>query len=159
MKTLVAVLSSFILAGQTKDVTVQQRVNSLHAASVYLLLLGIPGKQIQAMFERTCTMFIFNCTHFGDLPQLLEVCLLPLGSIASRIFHEVLLDTCTKLSLCCWPQDSGKKRKKDGQRHFQIEGKRFKPQRKDAAEANLRLLTHTLHSVNIGDLCRDREDA
>lgn len=46
VKSLVAVLSSFILAGKTKVATVQQRVNSLHAASVYLLLLGIPGKQI-----------------------------------------------------------------------------------------------------------------
>lgn len=49
VKSLVAVLSSFILAGKTKVATVQQRVNSLHAASVYLLLLGIPGKQIREM--------------------------------------------------------------------------------------------------------------
>lgn len=68
-------------------------------------------------------------------------CLFPLGSIASKIFHEVLLDTCIDLPLCCWPQDSGKKRKKDGQKNFQTEGKRSKPQRKDAAEVNiLRLL-------------------
>lgn len=46
VKSLVAVLSSFILAGKAKVATVQQRVNSLYAASVYLLLLGIPGKQI-----------------------------------------------------------------------------------------------------------------
>ncbi|XP_056902847.1 condensin-2 complex subunit D3 [Takifugu flavidus] len=101
VKSLVAVLSSFILAGKTKVATVQQRVSSLHAASVYMLLLGIPG------------------------------------SIASKIFHEVLLDTCTDLPLCCWPQDSGKKRKKDSQRNFQVEGKRSKPQRKDAAELEM----------------------
>eukprot|EP00066_Takifugu_rubripes_P012190 XP_011601456.1 PREDICTED: condensin-2 complex subunit D3 [Takifugu rubripes] len=101
VKSLVAVLSSFILAGKTKVATVQQRVSSLHAASVYMLLLGIPG------------------------------------SIASKIFHEVLLDTCTDLPLCCWPQDSGKKRKKDSQRNFPVEGKRSKPQRKDAAELEM----------------------
>lgn len=46
IKSLVAVLSSFILAGKMRVATVQQRVSSLHAASVYMLLLGIPGKQI-----------------------------------------------------------------------------------------------------------------
>lgn len=46
VKSLVAVLSSFILAGKTRVVPVQQRLSSLHAASVYMLLLGIPGKQI-----------------------------------------------------------------------------------------------------------------
>lgn len=46
LKSLVAVLSSFILAGKTRVAAVQQRVSSLHAASVYILLLGIPGKQI-----------------------------------------------------------------------------------------------------------------
>lgn len=77
------------------------------------------------------------------------------------MFHEVLLETCTELPLSCWPQDSGKKRKKDGQRNFQIEGKRSKPQRKDAAEVTFqRLLTHTLQedSADIGYLRRYRED-
>ncbi|XP_056250604.1 condensin-2 complex subunit D3 [Seriola aureovittata] len=98
VKTLVAVLSFFVLAGKAKSANVQQRVNGLHAASLYLLLLGIPG------------------------------------SIASKVFHEVLLDTCSDLTSHCWPQDSGKKRKKDSLKSSQAEGKRSKPQRKDTAE-------------------------
>uniref|UniRef100_A0A671W326 Non-SMC condensin II complex, subunit D3 n=1 Tax=Sparus aurata TaxID=8175 RepID=A0A671W326_SPAAU len=96
VKSLVAVLSYFILAGKAKAANVQQRVNGLHAASIYLLLLGIPG------------------------------------SIANKVFHEVLLDTCADLTSHCWPQDSGKKRKKDGLKSSQTDGKRSKPQRKDA---------------------------
>ncbi|XP_073337425.1 condensin-2 complex subunit D3 [Pagrus major] len=95
VKSLVAVLSFFILAGKAKAANVQQRVSGLHAASIYLLLLGIPG------------------------------------SIANKVFHEVLLDTCADLTSHCWPQDSGKKRKKDGLKSSQTEGKRSKPQRKD----------------------------
>ncbi|KAE8280284.1 Condensin-2 complex subunit D3 Non-SMC condensin II complex subunit D3 [Larimichthys crocea] len=98
IKSLVAVLSFFVLAGKAKAANVQQRVNGLHAASVYLLLLGIPG------------------------------------SIINQVFHEVLLDTCSNLTSLCWPQDSGKKRKKDGLKSSQAEGKRSKPQRKDASE-------------------------
>ncbi|KAM9344578.1 condensin-2 complex subunit D3 [Symphorus nematophorus] len=98
VKSLVAVLSFFILAGKSKVANVQQRVNGLHAASLYLLLMGIPG------------------------------------SIANKVFHEVLLDTCADLTSHCWPQDSGKKRKKDGLKSSQADGKRSKPQRKDPAE-------------------------
>ncbi|XP_044070420.1 condensin-2 complex subunit D3 [Siniperca chuatsi] len=98
VKSLVAVLSFFVLAGKAKAANVQQRVSSLHAASLYLLLLGIPG------------------------------------SIANKVFHEVLLDTCSDLTSHCWPQDSGKKRKKDGLKSSQAEGKRSKPQRKDTPE-------------------------
>ncbi|XP_035518951.1 condensin-2 complex subunit D3 [Morone saxatilis] len=98
VKSLVAVLSSFVLAGKAKAASVQQRVNSLHAASVYLLLLGIPG------------------------------------SIANKVFHEVLLDTCSDLTSHCYPQDTGKKRKKDGLKSSQADGKRSKPQRKDPVE-------------------------
>ncbi|KAG7999876.1 Condensin-2 complex subunit D3 [Nibea albiflora] len=98
IKSLVAVLSFFVLAGKAKAANVQQRVNGLHAASVYLLLLGIPG------------------------------------SIINQVFHEVLLDTCSNLTSHCWPQDSGKKRKKDGPKSSQAEGKRSKPQRKDGSE-------------------------
>ncbi|XP_036980701.1 condensin-2 complex subunit D3 [Acanthopagrus latus] len=95
VKSLVAVLSYFILAGKAKAASVQQRVCGLLAASIYLLLLGIPG------------------------------------SIANKVFHEVLLDTCADLTSHCWPQDSGKKRKKDGLKSSQTDGKRSKPQRKD----------------------------
>uniref|UniRef100_A0A3Q3JDK2 Condensin complex subunit 1 C-terminal domain-containing protein n=1 Tax=Monopterus albus TaxID=43700 RepID=A0A3Q3JDK2_MONAL len=98
VKSLVAVLSLFVLAGKAKTATVQQRVNSLHAASVYLLLLGIPG------------------------------------SIANRVFHEVLFDTCSDLASHCWPWDSGKKRKKHSLKSSLAEGKRSKPQRKEMLE-------------------------
>ncbi|KAM6922519.1 condensin-2 complex subunit D3 [Lycodopsis pacificus] len=98
IKSLVAVLSFFVLAGKAKTANVQQRVSSLHAASLYLLLLGIPG------------------------------------SIATKVFHEVLLDTCSDLTAYCWPQDSGKKRKKDGLKSSQPDGKRSKPQPKGTSE-------------------------
>ncbi|XP_059215745.1 condensin-2 complex subunit D3 [Centropristis striata] len=98
IKSLVATLSFFVLAGKAKTATVQQRVLGLNAASVYLLLLGIPG------------------------------------SIAHKVFHEVLLDTCLDLTCHCWPQDSGKKRKKGGLKASQAGGKRAKPKRKDAPE-------------------------
>ncbi|MEQ2275593.1 hypothetical protein XENORESO_005906 [Xenotaenia resolanae] len=42
LKSLVAVLSHFVLAVRAKGASVQQRVCGLYAASVYLLLLGIP---------------------------------------------------------------------------------------------------------------------
>lgn len=84
-----------------------------------------------SFFFKTCVCF----SHY--------VYLFPLGSIASKIFHDVLLDACTDLPLCCWPHDSGKKRKKDGQRNYQVEGKRSKPQRKDAAEVNFQRSLNT----------------
>lgn len=56
------------------------------------------------------------------------------GSIASKVFHEVLMDTCSELPSHCWPQDCGKKRKKDRVKSSQTEGKRSKPQRKDTPE-------------------------
>ncbi|CAJ1066500.1 condensin-2 complex subunit D3 isoform X1 [Xyrichtys novacula] len=98
VKSLVAVLSFFILAGKAKMANGQVRVSALHAASVYLLLLGIPG------------------------------------SIVHKVFHEILLDTCLDLTSHCWPQDCGKKRKKDSLKSLQAEGKRSKPQRRDALE-------------------------
>ncbi|XP_037322462.2 condensin-2 complex subunit D3 [Pungitius pungitius] len=98
IKSLVAVLSFFVLAGKAKSANVQQRVSSLHAASLYLLLLGVQG------------------------------------SIAAKVFHEVLLDTCSDLTSHCWPQDSRKKRKKDGPKSSQADGKRSKPQGKDAPQ-------------------------
>ncbi|XP_069370449.1 condensin-2 complex subunit D3 isoform X2 [Paralichthys olivaceus] len=98
VKTLVAVLSFFVLTGKDKVADTQQRVSSLHAASLYLLLLGIPG------------------------------------SIANKVFHEVLLDTCSDLSSHCWPHDSGKKRKRDGLKTSQADGKRSKLQQKGTQE-------------------------
>uniref|UniRef100_A0AAQ4SAF4 Condensin complex subunit 1 C-terminal domain-containing protein n=1 Tax=Gasterosteus aculeatus aculeatus TaxID=481459 RepID=A0AAQ4SAF4_GASAC len=98
IKSLVAVLSFFVLAGKAKKASVQQRVSGLHAASLYLLLLGVQG------------------------------------SIAAKVFHEVLLDTCSDLTSHCWPQDSRKKRKKDGPKSSQADGKRSRPQWKDTPE-------------------------
>lgn len=49
VKSLVAVLSFFVLAGKAKAASVQQRVSGLHAASLYLLLLGIPGEELREM--------------------------------------------------------------------------------------------------------------
>ncbi|XP_076025344.1 condensin-2 complex subunit D3 [Genypterus blacodes] len=98
IKSLVAVLSSFVLAGKAKAAGVPQRVSSLNTASIYLLLLGIPG------------------------------------AIANKVFHEVLMDTCSDMVSHCWPQDSDKKRKKEGMKSSQAEGKRSKPHRKDDQE-------------------------
>ncbi|XP_008288507.1 condensin-2 complex subunit D3 [Stegastes partitus] len=101
IRSLVAVLSVFVQAGKAKAANVQQRVNGLYAASLYLLLLGAPG------------------------------------SIANKVFHEILLDTCSDLTSHCWPQDSGKKRKKDSLKSSQTEGKRSKPQRKETPEMEI----------------------
>ncbi|XP_072247708.1 condensin-2 complex subunit D3 isoform X2 [Leuresthes tenuis] len=101
VKSLVAVLSFFVLRAKNKVANVQQRLSGLYAASLYLLLLRVPG------------------------------------SIANKVFHEVLLDTCSDMTSHCWPQDSGKKRKKDGLKSSQTEGKRSKPQRKDTAEMEM----------------------
>ncbi|XP_068597136.1 condensin-2 complex subunit D3 [Brachionichthys hirsutus] len=100
LKSLVAVLSYFVLGAKAKGADVRQRIAGLNAASVYLLLLAVPG------------------------------------SIANRVFHEVLLDTCADLTSHCWPQESGKKRKKDGLKSSQADGKRSK-QRKDSPEMEL----------------------
>uniref|UniRef100_UPI003AAC27D5 condensin-2 complex subunit D3 n=1 Tax=Centroberyx gerrardi TaxID=166262 RepID=UPI003AAC27D5 len=97
-RALVAALSFFVLRGKAKASSGQQRVSGLQAASLYLLLLGIPG------------------------------------SIANQVFHQVLFDTCSDLASHCWPQDSGKKRKKDGPKSSQAEGKRSKPHRRGNEE-------------------------
>ncbi|MED6269182.1 hypothetical protein CHARACLAT_030549 [Characodon lateralis] len=52
LKSLVAVLSHFVLAVRAKGVSVQQRVCGLYAASVYLLLLGIPVGLSPAVYGR-----------------------------------------------------------------------------------------------------------
>ncbi|XP_072293135.1 condensin-2 complex subunit D3 [Eucyclogobius newberryi] len=95
VKALVAVLSFFVFGGKSKNAGVKQRVNALHAASLYLLLLGLPG------------------------------------SIANKAFHGDLLDVCTDIWTHCWPQDTGKKRKKEPSKCSQTKGKRAKPRRKD----------------------------
>uniref|UniRef100_A0A3B4AMU5 Non-SMC condensin II complex, subunit D3 n=1 Tax=Periophthalmus magnuspinnatus TaxID=409849 RepID=A0A3B4AMU5_9GOBI len=51
VKTLVAVLSFFVFGGKCKNAGVQQRVSALHAASVYLLLLGLPGSIANKAFH------------------------------------------------------------------------------------------------------------
>lgn len=44
IKALVAVLSFYVLGAKTKAANTQHRVRGLYAASLYLLLLKIPGK-------------------------------------------------------------------------------------------------------------------
>ncbi|XP_030643580.1 condensin-2 complex subunit D3 [Chanos chanos] len=100
-KSLVALLSYFILAAKTKTPSVEQRLYALQAASLYLLLLKIPG------------------------------------SVANKVFHQILFDICFDLVLRCWPGDTGKKRKKDSLKSSQADskgGKRSKPPRKDSEE-------------------------
>lgn len=58
VKSLVAVLSFFVLAGKVRTANVQQRVSGLNAAAVYLLLLGVPGEQIPRIYtwRRFCSL-------------------------------------------------------------------------------------------------------
>ncbi|XP_077437958.1 condensin-2 complex subunit D3 [Vanacampus margaritifer] len=98
VQSLVAVLAFFVVTKKAKAANVRQREQILCAASLYLLLLGIPG------------------------------------SIANKVFHEVLLDTCLSAITHCWPEDLGKKRKKVTLKSSQAEGKRSKPPRKETQE-------------------------
>ncbi|KAF4118849.1 condensin-2 complex subunit D3 [Onychostoma macrolepis] len=103
-KTLVAVLSYFILSAKTKSPSLEQRLCGLQAASLYLLLLKIPG------------------------------------SVANKVYHQILFDTCLNMPLKCWPQDSGKKRKKDSLKSSQGDtktGKRSKPPKKVSEEMEI----------------------
>ncbi|XP_029556003.1 condensin-2 complex subunit D3 [Salmo trutta] len=65
VKSLVAVLSYFILGGKSKTASVQQRISALQASSLYLLLLGIPGSVVNKMFHQilfdTCLNTVSNC--------------------------------------------------------------------------------------------------
>ncbi|TRY56494.1 hypothetical protein DNTS_008784 [Danionella cerebrum] len=100
-KALVAVLSYFILGAKAKSTNLEQRLCGLHAASLYLLLLKIPG------------------------------------SVANKVYHQILFDTCLNIPLKCWPQDSAKKRKKDSLKSSQGDpktGKRSKPEKKVSEE-------------------------
>uniref|UniRef100_A0AAY5EYD2 Condensin-2 complex subunit D3 n=1 Tax=Electrophorus electricus TaxID=8005 RepID=A0AAY5EYD2_ELEEL len=104
VKTLVAVLASFVLGGKAKSPSVEQRRYSLQAAALYLLLLRIPG------------------------------------SVANKVFHQILFDTCLDVVLKCWPQSSGKKRKKDSLKSSQGDpksGKRSKPPKKASEEMEI----------------------
>ncbi|KAJ8275937.1 hypothetical protein COCON_G00076890 [Conger conger] len=101
VNAIVAVLSHFFLGVKARTANLSRRLNALHAGSVYLLLLGIPG------------------------------------NIANKVFHPVLFDACLDLVKTCWPQDTGKKRKKDAIRSSQSDPKgrkRCKPSRKDNEE-------------------------
>uniref|UniRef100_A0A672SVU2 Condensin-2 complex subunit D3-like n=1 Tax=Sinocyclocheilus grahami TaxID=75366 RepID=A0A672SVU2_SINGR len=102
-KPLVAVLSYFILSAKAKSPSLEQRLCGLQAASLYLLLLKIPG------------------------------------SVANKVYHQILFDTCLNMPLKCWPQDSGKKRKKDTLKSSQGDpktGKRSKPPKKVSEEVS-----------------------
>ncbi|KAG7313918.1 hypothetical protein KOW79_022414 [Hemibagrus wyckioides] len=104
VKSLVAVLACFILGAKAKSSSAEQRRHSLQAASLYLLLLRIPG------------------------------------SVANKVFHQILFDTCLDVVLKCWPKSSGKKRKKDTLKSLQGDsksGKRAKPPKKVSEEMEI----------------------
>uniref|UniRef100_A0A3B4F4U4 Non-SMC condensin II complex subunit D3 n=1 Tax=Pundamilia nyererei TaxID=303518 RepID=A0A3B4F4U4_9CICH len=65
VKSVVAVLSFFVLAGKSKVASGHQRVNSLCAASVYLLLLRTPGSISNKVFHEvlldTCLDLTRHC--------------------------------------------------------------------------------------------------
>lgn len=91
-------------------------------------------KCVKIYVSYTCQMKKSSWTVY--LEYGLKICVSSQGSIANKVFHEVLLDTCADLTSHCWPQDTGKKRKKDGLKSSQAEGKRSKPQRKDPPEVS-----------------------
>ncbi|XP_053731109.1 condensin-2 complex subunit D3 [Synchiropus splendidus] len=65
VKCLVAVLSFFVLNGKTKGATVERRLSCLHAASIYMLILGIPGSIANKAFHEilldTCVDMMCHC--------------------------------------------------------------------------------------------------
>uniref|UniRef100_A0A8C5E3Q1 Condensin complex subunit 1 C-terminal domain-containing protein n=1 Tax=Gouania willdenowi TaxID=441366 RepID=A0A8C5E3Q1_GOUWI len=65
VKNLVAVLSFFVLAVKNQTANLQQRVNGLYSASVYLLLLGLPGSIANQVFHEvlmdTCADMANHC--------------------------------------------------------------------------------------------------
>ncbi|XP_060772642.1 condensin-2 complex subunit D3 isoform X2 [Neoarius graeffei] len=104
VRSLMAVLACFVLGAKTKLSSVEQRRQGLQAASLYLLLLRIPG------------------------------------SVANKVYHQILFDTCLDVMLKCWPQNLGKKRKKDALKSSQGDaksGKRPKPLKKVSEEMEM----------------------
>ncbi|XP_063077652.1 condensin-2 complex subunit D3 [Engraulis encrasicolus] len=96
IKALVAVISHFIHMGKSKASSLEDRLHALQAASVYLLLLKIPG------------------------------------SVANRVFHQILFESSLGLIQKCWPNDlSGKKRKKDPPSNSQAKAKGRKRAKND----------------------------
>ncbi|KAJ7996928.1 hypothetical protein DPEC_G00223600 [Dallia pectoralis] len=65
VKSLVAVLSYFVLGGKSHTANAQKRVSALQAASIYLLLLGIPGSVVNKVFHQilfdTCLNTVSHC--------------------------------------------------------------------------------------------------
>ncbi|KAK6317290.1 hypothetical protein J4Q44_G00126900 [Coregonus suidteri] len=65
VKSLVAVLSYFVLGGKSKTASVEQRISALQASSLYVLLLGIPGSVVNKVFHQilfdTCLNTVSNC--------------------------------------------------------------------------------------------------
>lgn len=72
VKSLVAALSFFVLAGKAKAANVRQRVSSLHAASLYLLLLGIPGKNVLGNLGNIHRGKSAHC--FSQMSQMFKYC-------------------------------------------------------------------------------------
>lgn len=59
VKALVAVISHFIHGGKSKTSNLEERLHALQAASLYLLLLKIPGKNILSDNSRM-SFFVYN---------------------------------------------------------------------------------------------------
>ncbi|XP_022537482.2 condensin-2 complex subunit D3 [Astyanax mexicanus] len=62
------------------------------------------------------------------------------GSVANKVFHQILFDTCLDVILRCWPQTCGKKRKKTALKSSQGDpktGKRSKSQKKASEEMEI----------------------
>ncbi|NWR73103.1 CNDD3 protein, partial [Centropus unirufus] len=57
---LVAVLHHFVVTGQHKRASVQERVHALHAAGLYFLLLEIPGSVVNQLFHQ---VMFDECLH------------------------------------------------------------------------------------------------
>lgn len=63
VKSLVAVLACFVLGAKTKSSSVEQRRHSLQAASLYLLLLAVPGEYHELTFLLATFQSIVCCVY------------------------------------------------------------------------------------------------
>lgn len=97
-----------------------------------------------------CVGVVYPQLTGGRLSLNGSVCQLLAGSITNKALNEVLMDTCCELTSHCWPQDSGKKRKKESVKSSQVDGKRSKPQRKEYAE--VWITNHTPIGLSLEDM-------
>lgn len=112
------------------DTIPQIRYDTTNTILVYLSIIELQNCLLELGYYKS-KIGSKTLLHTRDFTE--KKLLLP-GSIAAKVFHEVLLDTCSDLTSHCWPQDSRKKRKKDGPKSSQADGKRSRPQWKDTPE-------------------------